>query len=50
MNTFKPALLASAISAVLINSNMAFAAEDTIEVDKSIETIQITATRRAGSV
>ena len=50
MNTFKPALLASAISAVLINSNMAFAAEDAIEVDKSIETIQITATRRAGSV
>ncbi|WP_462180604.1 TonB-dependent receptor [Pseudoalteromonas gelatinilytica] len=50
MNTFKPALLASAISAVLFNSNMAFAAEDAIEVDKSIETIQITATRRAGSV
>ena len=50
MNTFKPALLASAISAVLINSNMAFAAENAIEVDKSIETIQITATRRAGSV
>ena len=50
MNTFKPALLASAISAVLINSNIALAADDTVELDKSIETIQITATRRAGSV
>ncbi len=50
MNTLKPALIASAVSAILFNSQHLAAAESTTQADKAIETIQITATRRAGSV
>ncbi|MFY8328793.1 TonB-dependent receptor [Pseudoalteromonas sp. ZZD1] len=50
MNTFRPALLASAVSAILFNSQHLAAEESTTQADKAIETIQITATRRAGSV
>lgn len=50
MNTFRPALLASAVSAILFNSHHLAAAQSTTQADKAIETIQITATRRAGSV
>lgn len=50
MNTFRPALLASAVSAILFNSQYLSAEESTPQANKSIETIQITATRRAGSV
>lgn len=50
MNTFRPALLASAVSAILFNSHHLAAAQSTTQAEKAIETIQITATRRAGSV
>lgn len=50
MITFRPALLASAVSAILFNSHHLAAEESTTLADKAIETIQITATRRAGSV
>ncbi len=50
MTAFRPALLASAVSAILFNSQPLSAAESAIQADKAIETIQVTATRRAGSV
>ena len=50
MKQFKPSIVACAIAAQLFTVGHAFAADQQVVTEKTIETIQITATRRAGSV
>ena len=50
MKQFKPSIVACAIAAQLFTVDNAFAADQQVATEKTIETIQITATRRAGSV
>ncbi|MBE0376460.1 TonB-dependent receptor [Pseudoalteromonas prydzensis] len=50
MKQFKPSIVACAIAAQLFTVDHAFAADQQVVTEKTIETIQITATRRAGSV
>ncbi|WP_149983149.1 TonB-dependent receptor [Pseudoalteromonas rhizosphaerae] len=50
MKQFKPNIVACAIAAQFFTAGHAVAAEQQVATEKAIETIQITATRRAGSV
>ncbi|MGO2129055.1 MAG: TonB-dependent receptor [Pseudoalteromonas prydzensis] len=50
MKQFKPSIIACAIAAQFFTADHAVAADQQVITEKAIETIQITATRRAGSV
>lgn len=50
MKQFKPSIVACAIAAQFFTAQHAIAAEQQIKADKEIETIEVTATRRSGSI
>ena len=50
MNQFKPSIVACAIAAQLLTSHNVSAAEQQAKTNKELETIEVTATRRSGSI
>lgn len=50
MKQFKPSIVACAIAAQFFTAHHAVAADQQVKADKEIETIEVTATRRSGSI